>query len=199
VLDSAIQHPPPAAPPTREEAAQKARANFVEMFKDRWNAEVEGAVRWVQGTDWRVVRERAEDRVAGLFGASLNGGEIKDMAVAAGKEARSVVEGMATSVKDTAATASEVVKEESKAAKGKVVEAVERSKKVGKDVIGEAMGKAVEVEKKAAIKLEGESDVEKALRQRYEKPQETKKSAKEILEARYTPIDKRDNTALRGI
>jgi hypothetical protein len=33
---------------------------------------------------------------------------------------------------------------------------------------------------------------------RYKKSKE-EKSAKEILEARYTPINKRDNTVLRGI
>jgi MICOS complex subunit MIC12 len=36
------------------------------MAKDRWNRELEGAVRWVYGTDWRRVREMAEDRVGGL-------------------------------------------------------------------------------------------------------------------------------------
>jgi altered-inheritance-of-mitochondria protein 5 len=33
------------------------------MAKDRWNREVEGAVRWLEEVDWRRVRERVEERV----------------------------------------------------------------------------------------------------------------------------------------
>ena len=41
---------------------------LVEMAKDRWNRELETAVRRVYDTDWRRVREQAEDRVAGIVG-----------------------------------------------------------------------------------------------------------------------------------
>lgn len=34
----------------------------METWKDRWNGEVEGAVRWVQRFDWRRVREGLEGR-----------------------------------------------------------------------------------------------------------------------------------------
>ena len=41
------------------------RANWVETWKDRWNSEVEGAVRWVQNVEWRKVREGVEGRWRG--------------------------------------------------------------------------------------------------------------------------------------
>lgn len=37
------------------------------MAKDRWNRELEGVVRRVYETDWRRVRERAEDRVSAVL------------------------------------------------------------------------------------------------------------------------------------
>ncbi|MCJ1283885.1 hypothetical protein MMC26_003216 [Xylographa opegraphella] len=39
------------------------RADWTETWKDRWNAEIEGAVRWVQGIRWGEVREAAEERM----------------------------------------------------------------------------------------------------------------------------------------
>ena len=37
----------------------------METWKDGWNREVEGAVRWCQGFDWRGVREGVEGRARG--------------------------------------------------------------------------------------------------------------------------------------
>ncbi len=42
------------------------KAPWTERWKDGWNKEVEGAVRWVQGVDWRGVREGLEGRVVGV-------------------------------------------------------------------------------------------------------------------------------------
>jgi altered-inheritance-of-mitochondria protein 5 len=42
------------------------KAGLVERWKDVWNREVEGAVRWVQGVDWRRVREGVEGRARGV-------------------------------------------------------------------------------------------------------------------------------------
>lgn len=39
-----------------------ARGSWSERWKDRWNGDVEGAVRWAQGLRWRTVREEAEGR-----------------------------------------------------------------------------------------------------------------------------------------
>ncbi|MCJ1243463.1 hypothetical protein MMC30_000660 [Trapelia coarctata] len=41
------------------------RQNWTQTWKDRWNAEVEGAVRWAQGVRWGDVRKGAESRLRG--------------------------------------------------------------------------------------------------------------------------------------
>lgn len=41
---------------------------MVERWKDMWNRDVEGAVRWVQGVDMRMVREGVEGRLRGWGG-----------------------------------------------------------------------------------------------------------------------------------
>ena len=41
---------------------------MVETARDRWNGEVEGLVRRVQGVDWRSVREGLEDRLMSAWG-----------------------------------------------------------------------------------------------------------------------------------
>lgn len=38
------------------------RADWVERWKDGWNAEVEGAVRWAQAVRWGEVRDGVEGR-----------------------------------------------------------------------------------------------------------------------------------------
>jgi altered-inheritance-of-mitochondria protein 5 len=56
------------APPAPEPVPRVVPVGLVEMAKDRWNRELETAVRRVYDTDWRRVREQAEDRVAGIVG-----------------------------------------------------------------------------------------------------------------------------------
>ncbi|KAK5987141.1 hypothetical protein PT974_11259 [Cladobotryum mycophilum] len=55
------------------------RDHSVEVAKDRWNAEVLNAVRWVQNTDWDEIREGMEQRIAYLwvqaFGEAAEGSE----------------------------------------------------------------------------------------------------------------------------
>ena len=41
------------------------KAPLAERWKDGWNRELEGAVRWMQGINWREVREAVEGRVVG--------------------------------------------------------------------------------------------------------------------------------------
>ena len=43
----------------------------METAKDRWNEEIESAVRWAQQTDWNGVREGMEGAVARLLGGGL--------------------------------------------------------------------------------------------------------------------------------
>ncbi|KAM9879226.1 hypothetical protein VDGL01_06661 [Verticillium dahliae] len=61
VLDSFLEPVVPAPPPTRHEIEAAKRANLVDTAKDRWNAEVEGAVHYLQRTDWDDVRAGLED------------------------------------------------------------------------------------------------------------------------------------------
>ena len=64
---------PTPLPPlqSRAELAREERSTLVETAKDRWNEEVEHAVRWVQRTDWNEVREGMEGAVARLLGSGL--------------------------------------------------------------------------------------------------------------------------------
>jgi hypothetical protein len=39
----------------------------VEEMKRSWNGEVEGAVRWLQGADWRKAREGLEERAGEVW------------------------------------------------------------------------------------------------------------------------------------
>lgn len=67
-----LLHPTPLPPPqTRAELAREERSTIVEAAKDRWNAEVENAIRWVQRTDWDEVRQGAEGVLSRLWGSGL--------------------------------------------------------------------------------------------------------------------------------
>lgn len=90
------------------------------------------------------------------------------------------------------------------AARGAVRDVVNKGIEKGKEAIGKAqaaVGLATEkLESKAqAATLSHSSAVEKALHERYEKPNGLNKSVEETLEERYKPIDARDNTVLRGV
>ena len=69
---SGLLEPTPLPPPqSRAELAREERSTLAETAKDRWNAEIENAVRWVQRTDWNEVREGMEGSVARLLGSGL--------------------------------------------------------------------------------------------------------------------------------
>ncbi|EOO03538.1 hypothetical protein UCRPA7_946 [Phaeoacremonium minimum UCRPA7] len=232
VLNNLAQGPAsniPLPPPSRSEQAALARANFVETAKDRWNAEIEGAVRWAQTKDWDEVRDEAEGALSRLwstaFGASPsqsaeNAAErVKAAAVSRARETKEAASGTAGSVSAAAKSALEETKvrgakavtsaegktqEVAAEAKGAATSAFQRGLQKGKEIVGKAkaaVGVAEEkLESRADAAIFHMSDVEKALQQRYEKSDDVmKKSIDELLDERYTPIDKRDNTKLRGI
>jgi altered-inheritance-of-mitochondria protein 5 len=53
------------------ETGRTSRATLVETAKDRWNAEIQNAVRWVQGAEWGNVKEGMEGAVAKALGTGL--------------------------------------------------------------------------------------------------------------------------------
>ncbi|RCI09315.1 hypothetical protein L249_1434 [Ophiocordyceps polyrhachis-furcata BCC 54312] len=48
--------------------SKPAASSMEQLAKDRWNLEIERAVRWVQTTDWAAVEQGLENRVAALWG-----------------------------------------------------------------------------------------------------------------------------------
>jgi altered-inheritance-of-mitochondria protein 5 len=71
VLNGLLDPTPLPPPQSRAELAREERSTLVETAKDRWNAEVENAVRWVQRTEWNDVREGMEGAIARLLGTGL--------------------------------------------------------------------------------------------------------------------------------
>lgn len=91
------------------------------------------------------------------------------------------------------------------AARGALRNVVSKGMENGKEVIGKAQAAAglatekIESLDKSKDLGSGVSEVENALRERYEQPKGFEKTVEEVLEERYKPIDQRDNTILRGV
>ncbi|EFW99082.1 hypothetical protein CMQ_5503 [Grosmannia clavigera kw1407] len=171
VPDLSTPLPSLSYPTEPEQSRLRPRSSFVDELKDRWNAEVAGAVRWVQTTDWVEVREDAEtaasniwSRVAGSSNAHAARDKVAEVADAVKTEAKTVQAGVAGAV--TAAT-----------------RAVERGASKTKEALAVDTSKLVNTAQTAGKT----SDVEVALQQRYEKPDSTvmKKSVNDLLEERY--------------
>jgi MICOS complex subunit MIC12 len=211
----------------------------VESLKDRWNDEVEGAVRWVQGTDWDGVREDAEGvvsrawgRLMGRTGAERVVEDVKGQVVGVGRSAvqktkevavqtgKSVVDrgqkfaqGTAAGVggvkdyfADEIGQASSVLVEKGGKAGQETKSLFARGLDKGKELVGltkDHAGRAKETMASAdggPLAKDHLSDVERALHQRYERHDgELNRSVDEVLKERYRPMDKRDNTVLRGV
>lgn len=245
VLQNLLEPTPIPKPQTREELAREERSTIVEAAKDRWNAEIENAIRWVQRTDWSEVREGMEGTVSRLLGTGLQksregieeaeknagpkvqeavdrskaaasqaadkiGAQAKEKAHEAGVKAAEVRDAASAKASRTAADAKSGAQEAVKhsggtvdAARGALRDAVGKGIEMGKEAVGKAqaaVGLATEkLESKGqAAALSHSSAVEKAFHERYEQPKPLP-SLEEALEERYTPIDKRDNTKLRGV
>lgn len=187
-----------------------AVSGFLERAKDRWNAEVEGAVRWAAAKDWVAAREDAEDAAARVW-ARLSGGEpparsaerardaLADGAAAAAAATRSSVGQAAARTRDVA-----------RAKTGEAEEAAagiwERGFRRGKEVAAQAkaaVGLAEEKAEKKVSELAGavSDDVEKALQQRYQRNHEEvlNRDVDEVLAERYKPVEQQDHSKLRGV
>jgi len=78
ILNSAVEPLPPAPEPPVYEVR---KAGITEVLKDRWNREVEHAVRTVEETDWSAVREKWEKRMGNVWERVRNsetGKEVED-------------------------------------------------------------------------------------------------------------------------
>lgn len=103
-LQSLIDPIPEPLPPTRSEAAAAQRHTSVEVAKDRWNHEVEHAVRWAQTTDWEEVRENIE-RGASRVWTRLTGETPTEELQKAERQAQDKAEAAAGGVADAARAA----------------------------------------------------------------------------------------------
>ncbi|EFY90125.1 hypothetical protein J3458_005582 [Metarhizium acridum] len=240
-IQSLIDPIPQPLPPTRSEVAAAKRAEAVEVAKDRWNEEVENAVKWVQHTDWNEVREGLEDRIGALwdraFGESIqdSASKAKSEVQSVSKKAKGEVENAAGKVASKAKGAFEKTKEEGEdfeakvkdnalrarlvawreaqkaenearqkasEAQGAVASALDKGKEKANEVVGKvksAVGLSGAGAAPETVALPPSNPVAKALDQRFEKVGSDKRTVAEVLAERYTPMDKRDNTVLRGL
>lgn len=236
-LQSLIDPVPAPLPPTRSEVAAAQRATSIEVAKDRWNHEVENAVRWAQSTDWEEVREELEQGASRLWARAFGetpaeeverakaglsaraeaakgrvedaSGGVADAARAAYNKAKSrtlsVEEAAENKILEARLWANKEISKAEAEAGGSLAAAWETGKDKARDLAGKAKGAVGAAEDKVGTKVEGKgtpeaSPVAKALSQRYEKPEaKVNKTVAEVLKERYTPIDRRDNTVLRGL
>lgn len=162
-------------------------AGFLERAKDRWNAEVEGAVRWAANKDWAAAREGAEDTVAGLW-ARATGGEppVRRAAERAGEAARAgagEAREAAGGLWERGVRRSKEVAAQAKAAVGLAEHKAEHK---AAELVGAAKAKAAEEER--------------WLQQRYRRdPEVLNRSVEEALAERYKPVEQQDSSKLRGV
>ncbi|PHH80818.1 hypothetical protein CDD80_6908 [Ophiocordyceps camponoti-rufipedis] len=207
-----------------------------QLAKDRWNQEIERAVRWAQKTNWTAIGQGLERRVAALWaehgeerladgeararealdqvkekgaqaaakmedGARRAAARAEDEARRAAARAEDEARRVAARAEDETRRAASRFQDEARQmgaeaqdkAQGVLASALDRVK----TAVGWAEAEVVAVAKEQAA---GESPVEKALRQRFEKGGAgMERAAEEVLRERYRPLGERDNTVLRGL
>jgi altered-inheritance-of-mitochondria protein 5 len=183
---------PPLPPPTRSEVAAAQRARTVEIAKDRWNTEVENAVRWVQHTDWVQVREGLEDTASRLWARAF-GARPSEAVGEAEQQAKPIIKQGAAKLGDASGKVAA-------AAKGAFQKAKAESKDFASVVLDHSKDKEnVDIAQEDGT-LSALTPVERALQQRFSKPEDkVNKTVEEALNDRYKPMDARDNTQLRGV
>lgn len=229
VLNSLLEPVVAIPPPSRAELEAAKHDNLVDNAKDRWNAEVSNALRWVQRTDWTDVREGIEAGASKAWRSAFGDPEpqveeAKQKVSAGAQEVAKEAKGAWERAKEKATAAAEATAAEAKAvaetraaeskrilaaeaaeAKQATKAAAETGKQEGESLLEKAK-KAVglvadKVEEKAenVLSTGTTSPVERALQQRYEQRNPLKKSVKEALDERYLPTDAKDYSNLRGI
>jgi altered-inheritance-of-mitochondria protein 5 len=175
---------------SRTELAAQQRANLLQSAKDRWNSEMEGAVRWALTKDWREVRENAEDSVRSLLGVPPVPKTVTYVQAVDEQAIRRVQSARPEVKRDTTSVSKEITA---------------KSTEKGQEIIGKAKS-AVKPAKKlsgtkptaASTPSSSMSEVEKALKQRYEKSEALSQSVQEALDARYITIAERDRMRLQA-
>lgn len=169
-------------------------SSFLRRAKARWNAEVEGAVRWASTKDWTAAREDAE-RAAARVWARATGGEQ------AGAPVQQRTRDAAELAREGAARAGDVAwlkADEAKEAAGSIWE---RGFRRGKEAVGKAKAAVGLAEESVAAAVSNgvngvksasspQSEAERVIQQRYERTPEQvmSRTAEEVLEDRYKPM-----------
>lgn len=141
LLEPQLRIPPPL---TRSEQAVKDRENLVESAKDRWNREVQNAVRWAQQTDWSEVRQGLESSVVRLWGGAI------EKTAEAGEKAVPIATAAVEGAKQKGAI---LAKEEGESLRNEAKSAWERAREKTLAAEEAARAKAAEVRKAAEAKV----------------------------------------------
>lgn len=172
-------------------------ATFLQRAKDRWNAEVEGVVRWATNKDWTAAREDAEFVAANVWARATGGEPPAHLAARTRDVVSERASAAAGQARDTAVRAGDVARlktDEAKEAAGSIWERGFRKSKEAVDrakaVVGMAEDKVAARVAEGSLITSPQSEAERVIQQRYErKPDEVlKRSAEEVLEDRYKPI-----------
>jgi altered-inheritance-of-mitochondria protein 5 len=150
-LQNVVDPIPATIPPSRREIAAAERSTAVEVVKDRWNHEVENAVRWLQRKDWDQVREGVEEKVAGMWvktiGEAAEGAEhAKDKAAPLAAKAKADLEKAA---KDTERRAAKELTQAEAIAEAKAAQAARATKNQAAEAKLAAKDAAAEARKAA--------------------------------------------------
>ncbi|OBT69597.1 hypothetical protein VE03_00881 [Pseudogymnoascus sp. 23342-1-I1] len=180
--DPSLAYPAPDA-----ETGRTSRATLVETAKDRWNEEIQNAVRWVQGAEWGNVKEGMEGAVAKALGTGLEKSreEIHNAEEKAGPIAREAIEraregakmgfdGSRVAAERAAARALSATSERESRFEGKTEHGLENASATAKEVWKKGVEKSHEIAERL------KSDEEPAARAAKEKWEKGVKAAREV-------------------
>ncbi|KAI1207248.1 uncharacterized protein F4807DRAFT_436335 [Annulohypoxylon truncatum] len=204
LVSSIIDPLPPALPPTRSEIAASERARFTEKAKDRWNAEIEGAVRWAQSKNWDEVREDAEAALARIWAKAFS--EAQEQ-VEKNQGKTDAAESKLSQGKEKTASVAAATKNAFTDAKAKGSEVATKTGEKAEETRGSIFGAIASGFSKAKSAVVGSSEKiedassqlsaeEKTLNQRYQKTAGLDRSKEEVLAARY---NQQTNTQLKTL
>ncbi|ELR07605.1 hypothetical protein VC83_03683 [Pseudogymnoascus destructans] len=164
------------------ETGRTSRATLVETAKDRWNAEIQNAVRWVQGAEWGNVKEGMEGAVAKALGTGLEKSreEIQLAEDKAGPIAREAIErarhgakmgfdGSRVAAERAASRALSATSERESKFEGKTEHGLENASATAKEAWRKGVEKSHEVAERLRL---GEESAAHAARRQWEKSTE---------------------------